>query len=316
MIDDARIAERQGPKRGRCCQITFAWCFGFKDMFNWCRALWHMDDNQLREICGPDYALYLVFLRFTSVLLFVITLFNCVVMVPLYATGEPMASDDFHIVAGMSKMNAATVLNITARHDKMIFAYICAVVVIPLLPLFMIFKFRQKYYGWKRRMNPMKEFLDVEIASFAIEVRNLPIDEGVESLQRRIQSNMLKLYPPDPITGKSVFVRARVIGDYNYLYKKSVELKQLLDELAFVQKKNREEGAIRRQIKIRKGLRCWCCGVTADEESHLKQAVDRVKRIIRQELSRQRNQNTGYGFLIFADEKAVKDFKHFGKVHF
>lgn len=71
----------------------------------------------------------------------------------------------------------------------------------------------------------MEEFKDIDIATFAIEVRNLPIDEGVESLQRRISSNMVKLYPPDPITGKSVFVRARVIGDYNYLYKKSVELK-------------------------------------------------------------------------------------------
>ena len=48
----------------------------------------------------------------------------------------------------------------------------------------------------------------------------------------------MKLYPTDPITGKSVFVRARVIGDYNYLYKKCVELKQLLDELAFVRGKN------------------------------------------------------------------------------
>ena len=57
----------------------------------------------------------------------------------------------------------------------------------------------------------------------------MPIDEGVESLQKRITSNMAKLYPPDPITGKSVFVKCRVIGDYNYLYKKCVELKQATD---------------------------------------------------------------------------------------
>ena len=57
---------------------------------------------------------------------------------------------------------------------------------------------------------------------------------------------MLKLYPPDPITGKSVFVRARVIGDYNYLYKKSAELKQLVDELKFIKSKNEQPDAIRR----------------------------------------------------------------------
>jgi|Transcript_21068 hypothetical protein len=77
---------------------------------------------------------------------------------------------------------------------------------------------------------------------------------------------MLKLYPPDPITGKSAFVRARVIGDYNYLFKKSVELKQLIDELTFVKKKNAVPGAVRRQIRVGRGLRCCCCGVLTDEQ--------------------------------------------------
>lgn len=79
----------------------------------------------------------------------------------------------------------------------------------------------------------------------------------------------MKLYPADPITGKSVFVRARVIGDYNYLYKKCVQLKQHLDELTFVRTKNREFGAIRRQVRIRKGPRFWCCGVLVDEEHYI-----------------------------------------------
>ena len=127
---------------------------------------------------------------------------------------------------------------------------------------------------------------------------------------------MVKLYPPDPITGKSVFVRARVIGDYNYLYKKSVELKQLLDELQFVKNKNKEEGAIRRQVRVRRGIRCWCCGVQEDEQTYFERKVEGVKKIIRAELNRQKNQNTGYGFLIFTDEKIVKDFKHLGKSHF
>lgn len=193
-------------------------------MFNWFKALWHLDDNSLQAICGTDYTLYLIFLRFSAYLLLVITIFNAVVIVPLYVTGDPMPSDNWKD-NDMSKMNAATVLNITGKQPKMVFAYICAIVIIPILAFYMIFVFRQKYYAWKKRVTPMEEFKDIDIASFAIEVRNLPIDEGVESLQRRISSNMVKLYPPDPITGKSVFVRARVIGDYNYLYKKSVELK-------------------------------------------------------------------------------------------
>ena len=157
-----------------------------------------------------------------------------------------MPSDDYNLNDGMSKMNAATILNITGSNKKMIFAYICAIVVIPSFAFAMIYRFRQKYYHWKKRVDPMKEFRDIDMTSYAVEVSNLPIDEGVESLQRRITSNMIKLYPPDPITGKSVFVRARVIGEYNYLYKKSVELKQLVDELAYIKVKNKEPGAIRR----------------------------------------------------------------------
>ena len=77
---------------------------------------------------------------------------------------------------------------------------------------------------------------------------------------------MLKLYPPDPITGKSAFVKARVIGDYNYAFKKTRELKSLIDHLDWVKNENEETG-IRRRVRVRSGLRCWCCGDLRDEES-------------------------------------------------
>jgi len=216
-------------------------------MFAWFKALWHLSDDKMYEICGTDNTLYLVFLRMTSILLFIITVFNSLVMVPIYVTGDPMASDDYQLVDSVSKMSAATVLNITGSPSKMTFAYMVAILFIPTLAAFMVYKFRAKYYSWKQEINPLKPFTDLDMAKFTIEVRNLPIDEGVESLQRRIHTNMLKLYPPDPIYGKSAFVRARVIGDYNALYKKCVELKKLMDELAFVKKKNIEMGGVERR---------------------------------------------------------------------
>ena len=127
---------------------------------------------------------------------------------------------------------------------------------------------------------------------------------------------MQKLYPADLITGRSGFVKVRVIGDYNYLYRKCVILKEYLDQLTFVQAKNSEPNAIRRQIRIKKGLRCWCCGIIVDEEQYYKRKVEGLKRTIRAEVSRQKNQNTGFGFLVFSDEKIVKDYKHLGLPHF
>lgn len=64
-------------------------------MFGWFKALWYLNDDMLFEICGTDYTLYLIFLRMTSLLLFVITIFNAVIMVPIYVTGDPMPSDDY-----------------------------------------------------------------------------------------------------------------------------------------------------------------------------------------------------------------------------
>lgn len=102
-------------------------------------------------------------------------------MVPMYATGDPIPTDDWHLT-GMSSMNAATILNITGNEKKMITAFVCAIVVIPFFGFFMIYQFRQKYYGWKKRLDPMEDFRDIDIACYAVEVRGLPIDEGVESL--------------------------------------------------------------------------------------------------------------------------------------
>ena len=120
----------------------FAWCYGIKDIANWFKALWHLGDDQLQMICGTDYTLYLIFLRMAAMLLLGITVINGFIMVPLYTTGEPMPSDDYNLVDGMSNMNAATILNITGSSNKMIFAFICAIVVIPSFAFAMIYRFR------------------------------------------------------------------------------------------------------------------------------------------------------------------------------
>ena len=158
------------------------WCSSFTDLFNWWSALWHVQDEDLKDICGVDYALYLIFLRYTSQLLLLITVFNMVIMVPLYVTGEPMESDDYRLLETISDMTAGTILNVTANRGKMIFAYFCAVFLIPSLAFGMIYQFRRRYYRWKKKPNPTLEFRDNDMARFAVEVRNLPIDEGVESL--------------------------------------------------------------------------------------------------------------------------------------
>ena len=78
----------------------------------------------------------------TAVLLFCIMLFNAVIMVPLYCTGDPIVSDDYKLNDNISKFSVATILNITATHSKMVFSFFAAIVVIPAFAFIMIYKFR------------------------------------------------------------------------------------------------------------------------------------------------------------------------------
>ena len=78
----------------------------------------------------------------SAALLFVILLFNLVFMLPIYFTGDPIASDDYKTNDELSKFSAATVLNITDTHWKFVFSFVAAVVIIPIFAFFMIYQFR------------------------------------------------------------------------------------------------------------------------------------------------------------------------------
>lgn len=61
-------------------------------MFNWFKVLWNIKDQDLIQLNGVDYTLYLVYLRYAATLFTAITLFNCLVMIPVYASGKPIVN--------------------------------------------------------------------------------------------------------------------------------------------------------------------------------------------------------------------------------
>ena len=66
------------------------WFLGFKDMNNWFKVLWALDDKKMLSIVGADYALYLIYLRYAGILCTAITVFNLCVMIPIYVSGTPL----------------------------------------------------------------------------------------------------------------------------------------------------------------------------------------------------------------------------------
>ena len=90
---------------------------------------------------------------------------------------------------------------------------------------------------------------------------------------------MTKLYPPDHHGNSSPFVKVRVIGDYNSLYHKCVQLKQTIEKLDITKKRNRELGE---RLKINKRRWC-CCGKQVDAYDHYVKSIDDMKHEIRVE---------------------------------
>ena len=123
-------------------------------------------------------------------------------------------------------------------------------------------------------------------------------------MQRAITTKMLKLYPVDQATGKSVFVKARVIGDYNSLYKKCVKLKTQLEKLEAIRARNAKS-----EERVIKRKRNWLCMVReVDANDYYVDRVNDTKNKIRTEKSIQMKRNSGSGFLIFSDFRVPKDF--------
>jgi hypothetical protein len=98
---------------------------GFLDWFHILRAI---TDEDLRSICGGDAALYLLFVRYAGIFFFSMAIFNCVILIPIYSTGDP--SDPSLLIdkdiSGdqVISLLVITVLNVTGTPVKMITVYI------------------------------------------------------------------------------------------------------------------------------------------------------------------------------------------------
>jgi hypothetical protein len=59
-----------------------------ENILSWMQKIHKIEDSQLVKLCGTDAALYLVFLRYTSILFAIISVINTAFLA-LYITGNP-----------------------------------------------------------------------------------------------------------------------------------------------------------------------------------------------------------------------------------
>ena len=71
-----------------------------------------MDEPDMIELAGSDFTLYLKFLKFTAIMFLLLSLINCAILIPIYATGKPRENE---VVINLSKI---TILNIFGSREK------------------------------------------------------------------------------------------------------------------------------------------------------------------------------------------------------
>lgn len=98
----------------------------------------------MQKALGTDVALYLVFLRLSSMFFGVCALFNIAFFI-LFTTGKPKVEDNFRLDTRFSVMTALTILNITDTEWKVILTYLNCMIVIVLMMVFLKYNYSQKY---------------------------------------------------------------------------------------------------------------------------------------------------------------------------
>ena len=59
-----------------------------------------------------------------------------------------------------------------------------------------------------------------------------------------------------------------------------------------------------------------CCSRTVDAEKHYKKVVIGLKEKIKTKLEKIKDTNTGKGFIMFSDDRIVKDLRYLGQKYF
>lgn len=73
---------------------------------DWFYILRNFTDNDLKVICGTDGALYIVFIRYAAIFFGIMSAFNLIIFVPIYATGYPKSLKDIQDTNGVTSIVA------------------------------------------------------------------------------------------------------------------------------------------------------------------------------------------------------------------
>jgi hypothetical protein len=158
-------------------------------MSNWWKVLRKIDDQTLVKLNGIDYTMYIIFIRFASVLTICLAIFSAVFLLPFYMTGDMDMDAGFTTASNTPYVEDAldhfTVLNITASPGswKLQTTFILAVLVGPWVAFWLLYKYYLKYKSIAMEDEITDNYFDdKDIAKHSVMVRHLPENMAVHDL--------------------------------------------------------------------------------------------------------------------------------------
>ena len=95
-----------------------------KGLIDWYRIIRNISDTELKEVCGIDLALYLIFIRLSAIYFLVLSFLSLFAFIPIYVTGDPKHPEDVQTSNGdVSFVDIITTLNVTGTAWKCKLAY-------------------------------------------------------------------------------------------------------------------------------------------------------------------------------------------------
>lgn len=105
----------------------------------------------MKIISGTDGALYIIYLRYAAIFFAALAIINLLIVLPIYATGDPEPVKDSKKSNQMSALAIITILNITARPTKVVIVFGILFFVYSFLALWFVYIYWRKSAEWRYR---------------------------------------------------------------------------------------------------------------------------------------------------------------------
>ena len=158
-------------------------------VLDWIRILKAISDEEMKQICGTDAALYIIFVRYAAYFFGIAAIFGFAVLVPIYATGDPEKPSLVYDETARMKIALLliSIVNCTKIQAKVATSFGIILIFYTSAIFFFLFLFWKRSLRWRfREIKQGHSYSDAEIAQQSIFISHLQQTVSMQMMKTRI----------------------------------------------------------------------------------------------------------------------------------